>query len=237
MKYSDFCNQFNFAPSIKRPGIDDYLVYFLLDGDIIVYIGKSSEVALYSRIKAHQQDKQFDGFFSINRIPSEGEALELESGFISIIRPKYNKADNKVNIVAIQAVIEYIAHINRPTSRVDGDESFDIIKAAFKNPVKVPGYYEAIGFSPEDFSTAFDYLERLKKTARNCSVAANKPGGKEVTRKANARRLAFVQAELGRMSVGIVPGDAGPGSIKFTWLNAAERAEWVAKIQTRSCNR
>ena len=108
----------------------------------------------------------------------------------------------------------------------------DIIKAAFKNPVKVSGYYEVIGFSPEDFSTAFDYLERLKKTARNCSVAANKPGGKEVTRKANARRLAFVQAELGRMSVGIVPGDAGPGSIKFTWLNAAERAEWVAKIQT-----
>jgi hypothetical protein len=108
----------------------------------------------------------------------------------------------------------------------------DIIKAAFKNPVKVPGYYEAIGFSPPDFATAFDYLERLKKTARNCSVAASKTGGKEVTRKANQRRLNFVQAELGRMSVGIVPGDAGPGSIKFTWLNAAERAEWVAKIQT-----
>lgn len=108
----------------------------------------------------------------------------------------------------------------------------DIIKAAFKNPVKVPGYYEAIGFSPADFSTAFDYLERLKKTARNCSVAANKPGGKEVTRKANQRRLNFVQAELGRMSVGIVSGDAGPGSIKFNWLNSAERAEWVAKIQT-----
>lgn len=26
MKYSDFCNQFNIAPTIKRPGIDDYLI-------------------------------------------------------------------------------------------------------------------------------------------------------------------------------------------------------------------
>lgn len=107
----------------------------------------------------------------------------------------------------------------------------DTIKAAFKNPITVPGYYEAIGFSPAEFSTAFDYLEKLKKTARNCSVAASKPGGKEATRKANQRRLGFVQAELGRMSVGVVPGDAGPGSIKFTWLNSVERAAWVAKIQ------
>lgn len=231
MKYGDFCNQFNIAPDIKRPGIDDYLVYFLLDGETVVYVGKTSDVGLYSRIKSHQQDKQFDGFFTINRIPTEEEALILESGFISIIRPRYNKADAKVNILAIRAVIEYIAHANRPPVKQE-DESFDLIKSAFRLPVDIPGYYEAIGFSPEDFPTAFDYLSRLKKTARNCAVAADKPGGKEVTRIANARRLAYIQAELGRMSVGIVPGDAGPLSIKFIWLNAAERAEWVAKIQT-----
>lgn len=104
------------------------------------------------------------------------------------------------------------------------------IIAAFKTPVGLAGFYEVIGFSPAEYSTAFDYLEKLKKTARNSATAANNPKGTDSTRSANTKRLTYVQAELGRMSVGIVPGDAGPGSIKFSWLNEAETKLWAEKI-------
>lgn len=104
------------------------------------------------------------------------------------------------------------------------------IIAAFKNPVRLAGFYEVIGFSPAEFGTAFDYLEKLKKTARNSATAANNPKGTDGTRAANQKRLTYVRAELGRMSVGIIPGDAGPGSIKFSWLNEAEMKSWVEKI-------
>lgn len=104
------------------------------------------------------------------------------------------------------------------------------IIAAFKTPVGLAGFYEVIGFSPAEYSTAFDYLEKLKKTARNSATAANNPKGTDSTRAANTKRLAYVRAELGRMSVGIMPGDAGPGSIKFSWLNEAETRLWAEKI-------
>lgn len=107
----------------------------------------------------------------------------------------------------------------------------DLIKAAFKNPVPVPGFYAAMGISPSEFSTAFDYIEKLKKTARNAQTAINKPGGKESTREANRRRFALVEAELGRLYVGIVPGDSGPGSIKFTWLSPASQADWKNRAE------
>jgi len=62
------------------------LVYFLLRGEAIVYVGQS-KVGV-SRILAHQADKDFDGFFVL-RCP-EAELNEAESSYIKKFAPLYN---------------------------------------------------------------------------------------------------------------------------------------------------
>lgn len=113
------------------------------------------------------------------------------------------------------------------SSRGIPDELEDIIKKSFKNPATLPGFYEVIGFSPAEFSTAFDYLERLKKTARNCNVAAKNPKGSDTTRAINSKRLRYITAELCRMSVEVYPADGG---IKFRWILSASRREGWEKM-------
>lgn len=114
------------------------------------------------------------------------------------------------------------------SSRGIPDELEDIIKKAFKNPAKLLGFYEVIGFSPADFSTAFDYLERLKKTARNCNVAAKNPKGSDNTRALNSKRLRYITSELCRMSVEVYPADGG---IRFRWiLDPARREGWEKMV-------
>lgn len=109
------------------------------------------------------------------------------------------------------------------------DELEDIIKAAFKNPVTDPAnFYDRMEVWPSGYATAFDYLEKLKKTARNCYMAANNSKGKDGTRQANAVRLAYLEAELCRMSVGVIRIDGG---LKFRWiLSQSERDGWRAKV-------
>ncbi|MBK7337821.1 MAG: hypothetical protein IPJ00_17420 [Saprospirales bacterium] len=118
----------------------------------------------------------------------------------------------------------------KENSRGIPDELEDIIKAAFKNPVTDPAdFYSRLGIWPADYHTAFDYLEKLKKTARNAYAAANNPKGKEATRSANNTRLAYLEAELCRLSAGIVGADGG---IKFRWiLDEKERKDWRSRIK------
>lgn len=107
----------------------------------------------------------------------------------------------------------------------------DVIKNAWCNPVAVAGFYETLGTHPEEFPTAFAYLEKVKKTARNCAFAIHKNAGKEATRKKNERRLEVVKAELGRMCVDVV--DAGPGTISFEWLTPEGGRRWEERILSR----
>jgi prophage regulatory protein len=72
-------------------------IYFLIDGDQIVYIGKSINV--FARIAEHQRnnEKKFDTFTYI-QIPID-QLDEFEVEYINAYKPKYNvvipKADNK----------------------------------------------------------------------------------------------------------------------------------------------
>jgi hypothetical protein len=102
--------------------------------------------------------------------------------------------------------------------------------AGFKNPVQTPGYYEIIGTHPKNWGTAFDFLAKLKKDARNAKKAAELSSLAE-TKASNSRRLSFIEAELGRLSMGIIPGDSGPTSVKFTWLNEAEWEVWKERAK------
>lgn len=105
----------------------------------------------------------------------------------------------------------------------------ELVKAAWKTPVTLPGFYELIGINPAEFSTAFDYLDKLKKTARNCRMATAKQTGRKETRDFNNRRMSALESELGRLCVGIVPGESD-ASIKFTWLTVEQQQKWEQEI-------
>jgi hypothetical protein len=65
-------------------------IYFLVQGDEVVYVGQS--VNLHSRISSHIADghKQFDRVFFRRAAPAELNPLEAR--FIRVLRPKLNKA-------------------------------------------------------------------------------------------------------------------------------------------------
>ena len=67
---------------------DKYRVYFLLDGETIVYVGISKSIN--ERFLIHKHNKTFDGF-SIFDIGDECDAKEVESEIIFSMKPKYNK--------------------------------------------------------------------------------------------------------------------------------------------------
>ena len=61
-------------------------IYFLFDGDEIVYIGRSRNVM--KRISAHLNDKYFDSYavFWVGK----SRSVEIEAAMIGLYRPKYN---------------------------------------------------------------------------------------------------------------------------------------------------
>lgn len=79
-------------------------IYFLLDGNKIVYIGQSTNV--YHRIASHK-DKQFDRYAFV---PCSADSLDkLEALYIHCIRPKLN---GKYSSGAMCAQISLDALIN-----------------------------------------------------------------------------------------------------------------------------
>lgn len=67
---------------------NEYMVYFLIFNEEIVYVGKSLKV--YTRIETHKLDKHFNKVFYLNQ-PNEKTALEQESYYIKKFNPLYNK--------------------------------------------------------------------------------------------------------------------------------------------------
>ena len=63
-------------------------VYFLLDGDEIVYVGQSKS-NIPARIQAHAKDKEFQKF---TVMPCDPDMLDdLEAKYIAQYAPKYNR--------------------------------------------------------------------------------------------------------------------------------------------------
>jgi len=108
MKVSEFSAQFNIQANLKSVNDDPFLLYFLVKDGVIVYVGKSNEFGFSGRLRSHKADKEYDSYFTMNGISNEAQALELEKGFISLIRPECNKAEKAVNMRAIRALIQYV---------------------------------------------------------------------------------------------------------------------------------
>ena len=65
-------------------------VYFLIHGDSVVYVGKSSNVI--ARMGGHKH-KQYDRAIMIHE--SDGQIIDaLERTFIALFKPKYNKSEH-----------------------------------------------------------------------------------------------------------------------------------------------
>ena len=66
-------------------------VYFLIKGNSVVYVGKTAH--LLNRIKQHEQLKDFDSVYYIDRL-NESESSRLESLFIRLLSPTSNVIGN-----------------------------------------------------------------------------------------------------------------------------------------------
>ena len=69
-------------------------IYFLLDGDEIVYVGRSRRVMKRTLIDHQHTDKTYDRVFILPRIWASGDAEIIESNLILLINPKYNQRIN-----------------------------------------------------------------------------------------------------------------------------------------------
>ncbi|HPR90339.1 MAG TPA: hypothetical protein PLD93_02775 [Synergistaceae bacterium] len=103
------------------------------------------------------------------------------------------------------------------------DELNAAILDAFNNPPDDPEHFEALRIHPRDFSTVSEYMEKVKKNARNCLKGSRKNKTEE-GRQENAARFSHYAAELTRMYVRFVTEGA---TLKFTgWLSENERERW-----------
>lgn len=84
----------NFGDQDHQIFVNFWLIYFLVDrSGEIVYVGKSSNSGLGKRLLSHGKSKDFASYFIQSGPKDEKEAYKLEGAFISLLRPKYNKAN------------------------------------------------------------------------------------------------------------------------------------------------
>jgi len=69
----------------ENPG---YCLYFLIDGDEVVYIGYTA--SLLARVKIHRKDKEFTDVYYLDCLSKE-KVLQLEEYYIKTFQPKHNK--------------------------------------------------------------------------------------------------------------------------------------------------
>jgi len=102
-----------FSKSFGHPELHEFsnywLVYFLVDecGEI-VYVGKTSRSGLGKRLLHHSKEKEFASYFYKAGPRSETEALWLEGAFISLLRPKYNKANLSISAEEMAYLSDWI---------------------------------------------------------------------------------------------------------------------------------
>ena len=87
LEKEDILKQAKTNLNVRKKGI-----YFLIDNDEIVYVGKS-EKSIFERIRSHKKDdnKEFDSFF-YKEINENVDLNRIETMYIAKFTPKYNKS-------------------------------------------------------------------------------------------------------------------------------------------------
>lgn len=172
-------------------------IYFLFDGQEIVYVGQSSDI--FRRIYEHSsgrskgKNKKFDTweYFEINE---ESERLRTENLLISALKPKYNidysgsqsrsaiikselKNENAKKVNKIKWFVNEFDKISNSISVCDMDSLFDLPKGTFINLIldgTIPeeDYYcsNALIF---DYRIKFDAAYKMAKSALNKNFKNN----------------------------------------------------------------
>ncbi len=75
--------------------ITRYSVYFLVDGDEIVYVGATNNLG--TRLNGHTDKRYTDVYYKT--FPKTAKIAEIEQRYIRRLKPKYNIVHNPVNSV------------------------------------------------------------------------------------------------------------------------------------------
>ncbi len=101
MNIFDAKQQFYLDLHFFSPVSEKYVIYFLLDNNEVVYVGKSSDDRYMGRIRKHRKDKLFDSYAVAATNLTERQCLEFETSLISLMQPKYNKKDSFFNLLRV----------------------------------------------------------------------------------------------------------------------------------------
>ena len=125
-------------------------VYFLIDNDVIVYVGFSN--CINRRLSSHVNDKIFDSYFSI-KFDTEKLALDNEKYYIEKFKPKYNNQHNsdfinkKINPIVLPNLPKttYICQPTNLTKKIVNN-SFTIVSGDYLFKVNELFYIGKKGF-------------------------------------------------------------------------------------------
>lgn len=92
--------RFPVNPDDPRPPRGTWVVYQLLAGDDLLYIGSSGDLVV--RLKAHSRDKEFDGWRAAE-CPTEQSCRDLETALIDRYRPPMNRVIPKPRVELVGA--------------------------------------------------------------------------------------------------------------------------------------
>lgn len=81
-------------------------IYFLIDGEEVVYVGQTTKGL--SRIEVHRRNKKFDKVYAI--LCEEEDLDYCENTYILKYAPKYNKLPNMVESISLKRVVSEINH-------------------------------------------------------------------------------------------------------------------------------
>jgi len=119
MNFHEFCYQTGMNFPTFQVFKHKYLIYFLLRGSEIVYIGKTSNKRLPQRLQSHLKNKDFDSFAIMLAGADERSTLKAEAGFISLVKPEYNIDKVSTNFddihFALCCVKGKVAYVERET--------------------------------------------------------------------------------------------------------------------------
>lgn len=126
---------FEITPIVDAPD-KQYVIYFLIKGDIIVYVGITSFDRIKTRLSEHRKDKDFNSFSFFNTFSDRQGSHHIERYLIRELNPKYNKTNVNMYKNEESFCIEFfdaINLINKPTDGLNDRMNEALFRAAFQD--------------------------------------------------------------------------------------------------------
>lgn len=139
------------------PNVQSPIIYFLMDGDEVVYVGQS-KIGL-ARPYSHK-DKKFTKIAIINC--KESELDDKETEFIKKYKPKYNKMAGKSDYSYAR-----IKTIIKNQTNIRNFNVYDVRKLVTKLGLKTHIFNGSIYINAEDFDKMFAFVKETSNGIAN----------------------------------------------------------------------